>query len=112
MVELVDALDSKSSPFGGDGSIPSIGTKLIKNHNMKQIDFITQALNLTLFGMGFVFLFLTLLVGITKLMSMIIQKLQSKTHDKQDYHNSEFKDEMDEETKFIIEQAIKMHRGA
>ncbi|QKQ24345.1 OadG family protein [Candidatus Ruthia endofausta] len=80
---------------------------------MEQIDFIAQALNLTLFGMGFVFLFLTLLVGVTKLMSMMIQKFQSKVHDQQDFNNnSELKDEMDEETKFVIEQAIKMHRGA
>ncbi len=79
---------------------------------MEQTDFIAQALNLTLFGMGFVFLFLTLLVGVTKLMSMMIQKFQSKIHDQQDFkNNSELKDEMDEETKFVIEQAIKMHRG-
>ncbi|ABL02566.1 sodium pump decarboxylase, gamma subunit [Candidatus Ruthia magnifica str. Cm (Calyptogena magnifica)] len=79
---------------------------------MEQTDFIVQALNLTLFGMGFVFLFLTLLVGVTKLMSMIIQKFQSKVHDQQDFNNnSELEDEIDEETKFVIEQAIKMHRG-
>ncbi|BBB23794.1 oxaloacetate decarboxylase, gamma subunit [Isorropodon fossajaponicum endosymbiont JTNG4] len=76
---------------------------------MEQTDFIAQALNLTLFGMGFVFLFLTLLVGVTKLMSIIIQKLQSKVYNQQDFNNSsELKDE---ETKFVIEQAIKMHRG-
>ncbi|MBW5291320.1 MAG: hypothetical protein Rsou_0017 [Candidatus Ruthia sp. Asou_11_S2] len=80
---------------------------------MEQTDFIAQALNLTLFGMGFVFLFLTLLVGVTKLMSIITQKLQSKVHNQQNFNNnSELKDEMDEETKFVIEQAIKMHRGA
>ncbi len=80
---------------------------------MEQTDFITQALNLTLFGMGFVFLFLTLLVGVTKLMSMVIQKFQSKAHNQQDFNNNfELKDEIDEETKFVIEQAIKMHRGA
>ena len=80
---------------------------------MEQTDFIAQALNLTLFGMGFVFLFLTLLVGVTKLMSMVIQKFQSKVHNQQDFNkNSELEDEIDEETKFVIEQAIKMHRGA
>ncbi len=80
---------------------------------MEQTDFIAQALNLTLFGMGSVFLFLTLLVGVTKLMSIVIQKFQSKAHNRQGFNNnSELKDETDEETKFVIEQAIKMHRGA
>jgi Oxaloacetate decarboxylase, gamma chain. len=41
---------------------------------MEQPDLIAEAINLTMFGMGFVFLFLTLLVFITKLMSIIIQK--------------------------------------
>jgi len=79
----------------------------------QQTDLITEALNLTLFGMGFVFLFLTLLVFVTKLMSSIIQKINQKSQN--DDHNGDnlnLKDEMDEETKFVIEQAIKMHRGA
>ena len=36
---------------------------------------ITQGLDLMLYGMGTVFTFLTLLVGITTLMSMIVNKL-------------------------------------
>ena len=81
---------------------------------MEQADLLTQALNLTMFGMGFVFLFLTLLVFVTKLMSFIIQKLQNRITDELGSDNSvtTLEQEIDEETKFVIEQAIKMHRGA
>ena len=67
-----------------------------------------------MFGMGFVFLFLTLLVFVTKLMSIVIQKMNKKSQDDETHHddNLSLKDELDEETKFVIEQAIKMHRGA
>jgi len=81
---------------------------------MEQADLLTQALNLTMFGMGFVFLFLTLLVFVTKLMSVIVQKLQAriKADSNQDNNSTTLEQEIDEETKFVIEQAIKMHRGA
>ncbi|MBT5287070.1 MAG: OadG family protein [Candidatus Thioglobus sp.] len=81
---------------------------------MEQPDLIAEAINLTLFGMGFVFLFLTLLVFVTKLMSIIIQKMNKQTDDDDTHHNDNLslKDELDEETKFVIEQAIKLHRGA
>lgn len=82
---------------------------------MKQsVDLLTEAINLTLFGMGFVFLFLTVLVFVTKLMSIIIQKRNTKTQDDTIEHHSgmSLEEELDEETKFVIEQAIKMHRGA
>ncbi len=81
---------------------------------MEQADLITQALNLTMFGMGFVFLFLTLLVFVTKLMSAIIQKLQARAHNKSENNDksTSLEQEIDEETKFVIEQAIKLHRGA
>ena len=82
---------------------------------MKQsVDLITEAINLTLFGMGFVFLFLTVLVFVTKLMSIIIQKRNAKIQDDTVEHHSgmSLEEELDEETKFVIEQAIKMHRGA
>ena len=81
---------------------------------MEQADLLTQALNLTMFGMGFVFLFLTLLVFVTKLMSVIIQTLQARISDESEHDNSKttLEQEIDEETKFVIEQAIKMHRGA
>ena len=81
---------------------------------MEQADLLTQALNLTMFGMGFVFLLLTLLVFVTKLMSVIIQKLQARISDELEHGNNAttLEQEIDEETKFVIEQAIKMHRGA
>ena len=81
---------------------------------MEQPNLIAEALNLTLFGMGFVFLFLTLLVFVTKLMSIIIQRMSQQAPDDDTHHddNLSLKDELDEETKFVIEQAIKMHRGA
>ncbi len=81
---------------------------------MEQPDLIAQALNLTMFGMGFVFLFLTLLVFVTKLMSVIIQKLQARVVDESEQNNgtTTLEQEIDEETKFVIEQAIKLHRGA
>ncbi|MEJ6660526.1 MAG: OadG family protein [Candidatus Thioglobus sp.] len=81
---------------------------------MEQADLLAQALNLTMFGMGFVFLFLTLLVFVTKLMSVIIQKLEAqiKASPRQNNNSTTLEQEMDEETKFVIEQAIKMHRGA
>ncbi len=81
---------------------------------MEQTPLLAEAINLTLFGMGFVFLFLTLLVFVTKLMSIIIRKTNKQTEDDSNHHDSNLslKDELDEETKFVIEQAIKMHRGA
>jgi oxaloacetate decarboxylase gamma subunit len=81
---------------------------------MEQADLLTQALNLTMFGMGFVFLFLTLLIFVTKVMSVIVQKLEAriKTGSSQDNNSTTLEQEIDEETKFVIEQAIKMHRGA
>ncbi len=79
----------------------------------QQADLISEALTLTMFGMGFVFLFLTLLVFVTKFMSIVIQKMNKRSQD-DDHHddNLSLQDELDEETKFVIEQAIKMHRGA
>ena len=54
-------------------------------------------------------MFLTLLVFVTKIMSIIVQRLHKN-------HNGSFQqdvsDEVDERTKHIIEQAIKMHRGS
>jgi oxaloacetate decarboxylase gamma subunit len=73
-----------------------------------ETELIYSAINLTAFGMGFVFVFLTLLVFSVKFMSFIINKNQQpKNKDDNSGVN-----EIDEETKFIIEQAIKMHRGA
>jgi len=77
---------------------------------MEQTNLIVEALNLTLFGMGFVFLFLTLLIFVTKLMSIIIQKMNKATLVAVGVGGME--EEIDEETKFVIEEAIKIHRGA
>ncbi len=82
---------------------------------MEQVNLMTEALNLTFFGMGFVFLFLTLTVFVTKLMSVIMQKMQKSvpvSNNGKTPRRDEMSDELDEEAKFVIEQAIKMHRGA
>jgi len=81
----------------------------------QQVDLMAEAITLTMFGMGFVFLFLTLLVFVTKAMSVIIQKIDKQSSEDDETHHNDslsLKDELDEETKFVIEQAIKMHRGA
>ena len=80
---------------------------------MEPTNLITEAFNLTLFGMGFVFVFLTLLVLVTKLMSAVLHTpnahlLNSQADGVFDGTNHG----IDEETQFVIEQAIKMHRGA
>lgn len=77
---------------------------------MEQTDLIMEALSLTFFGMGFVFLFLTLLIFVTKLMSIIIRRMNKATLVAVGVGGME--EEIDEETKFIIEEAIKIHRGA
>ena len=49
------------------------------------------------------------------MMSVVIQRLDKKTNkanDQQELATTSLSDEIDEETKFVIEQAIKMHRGA
>lgn len=75
-------------------------------------ELVAQAFDLTLFGMGFVFLFLILLVGITKLMSIIVQKSTLSMPSAKSDNTFNSVDEIDEEAKFIIKQAIKLHRGA
>ncbi len=80
---------------------------------MEKVNLMTEAFNLTFFGMSFVFLFLTLMVFMTKFMSVFVQKIQSLMLTKiGSTHCDEMVDELDEESKFVIEQAIKMHRGA
>ncbi|WP_210396292.1 OadG family protein [Motiliproteus sediminis] len=41
---------------------------------MENNDLISQGLTLMVFGMGFVFIFLTLLVGVTNLMSVLVTR--------------------------------------
>ena len=81
---------------------------------MEQTTLLADAINLTLFGMGFVFVFLSVLVFITKSMSFAVIKLVAKpaADAAQTQSDLSLNDEIDEETKFVIEQAIKMHRGA
>ena len=75
-------------------------------NNMDASQLLKEAINLTIFGMVFVFLFLTILVIATKIMSYIVKKNINK------HTGPKAQDEIDEETKSIIEQAIKIHRGA
>ena len=70
--------------------------------------FIADALTLTVFGMGFVFLFLTLMVLVTNVMSLLVAKIQPATNDASALESDPII-EIDEKTKAIIEAAIKMH---
>ena len=71
------------------------------------INLLGEAVNLTIFGMGFVFVFLIVMVVITTLMSQIILKIQTITQATESINNSSF--EIDKKTRSIIEAAIKMH---
>ena len=72
---------------------------------------LTEAINLTLFGMGFVFVFLALMVVLTSFMSSSVLKLQPLVPS-----NSgapiQADNLIDEDTRSIIEKAIKLHTGA
>lgn len=66
-----------------------------------------DAITLTIFGMGFVFLFLTLMVAVTNIMSLIVDKIQPTINVPP--LNSDPSNEIDDKTRAIIEAAIKMH---
>ena len=66
-----------------------------------------DAITLTIFGMGFVFLFLALMVVVTNLMSLIVDKIQPTINVPP--LNSDPSNEIDDKTRAIIEAAIKMH---
>ena len=66
-----------------------------------------DAITLTIFGMGFVFLFLALMVTVTNIMSLIVDKIQPTINVPP--LNSDPLNEIDAKTKAIIEAAIKMH---
>ena len=72
---------------------------------------LSEAINLTLFGMGFVFVFLALMVVLTSFMSSSVLKLQPLVSS-----NSvapiQTDNLIDEDTRSIIEKAIKLHTGA
>ena len=71
-------------------------------------DLLAEAINLTLFGMGFVFVFLALMVFITNLMSIIISKIYPPLSLAQSTI-SDTSVEIDKKTRTIIETAINLH---
>jgi oxaloacetate decarboxylase gamma subunit len=66
-----------------------------------------DSITLTIFGMGFVFLFLALMVAVTNMMSLIVDKIQPRINVPP--LNSDPSNEIDDKTRAIIEAAIKMH---
>ena len=71
-------------------------------------NFVSEALNLTMFGMGFVFVFFFLMVVVTNVMSLLVAKIQPATNDASALDSDPII-EIDEKTRAIIEAAIKMH---
>ena len=72
---------------------------------------LSEAINLTLFGMGFVFVFLALMVVLTRFMSASVLKLQPFAPSIS-VGPIQSDNLIDEDTKSIIEKAIKLHTGA
>ena len=72
-------------------------------------NFFQDAITLTIFGMGFVFVFLALLVVVTNLMSLLVAKIQHTISDASLLDSNPIT-EVDEKTRAIIEAAIKMHK--
>ena len=66
-----------------------------------------DSITLTILGMGFVFLFLALMVAVTNMMSLIVDKIQPTVNVPP--LNSDPSNEIDDKTRAIIEAAIKMH---
>ena len=71
---------------------------------------INEAINLTLFGMGFVFVFLALMVVVTTMMSLLVKRFQPNSN-LAATSNIELSSDIDERTEAIVKKAIKMHRG-
>jgi len=69
---------------------------------------VAEAINLTLFGMGFVFVFLALMVVVTTMMSLIVKRFQPNLN-LAATSNIELSSNIDEKTEAIINKAIKMH---
>ena len=69
---------------------------------------VAEAINLTLFGMGFVFVFLALMVVVTTMMSLIVNKFQPNLNLATTV-NIELSSGIDEKTETIIKKAINMH---
>ena len=69
---------------------------------------VAEAINLSLFGMGFVFIFLALMVVVTTMMSLIIKRFQPNLN-LAATANIELSSEIDLKTEAIIKKAINMH---
>jgi len=69
---------------------------------------VTEALTLTMYGMGFVFVFLALMVVVTTLMSASILRFQPNVI--LEPSGVVINNGIDEEAEFVIREAIKMHR--
>jgi len=69
---------------------------------------VAEAINLTLFGMGFVFVFLALMVVVTTMMSLLVKRFQSNLN-LAATANIELSSGIDEKTEAIIKKAIDMH---
>ena len=69
---------------------------------------VTEALTLTMYGMGFVFVFLALMVVVTTLMSASVLRFQPNVI--LEHSGVIIDDGIDEEAEFVIREAIKMHR--
>ena len=69
---------------------------------------VTEAINLTRFGMGFVFIFLALMVVVTTMMSVLVKRFQPNLN-LAATANIELSSGIDEKTEAIIKKAIKMH---
>ena len=72
---------------------------------------LSEAINLTMFGMGFVFVFLALMVVLTRLMSASVLKIQPFAP-RVSVPQIQMDNLIDEDTRSIIEKAIKLHTGA
>ena len=69
---------------------------------------VAEAINLTLFGMGFVFVFLALMVVVTTMMSVLVKRFQPNLN-LAATSNIELSSNIDKKTEAIIKKAIKMH---
>ena len=69
---------------------------------------LAEAINLTLFGMGFVFVFPALMVVVTTMMSLLVKRYQPNLN-LATTSNIELSSNIDERTEAIIKKAIKMH---
>ena len=69
---------------------------------------VAEAINLTLFGMGFIFVFLALMVVVTTMMSVLVKRFQPNLN-LAATANIELSSGIDEKTEAIIKKAINMH---